>query len=97
MSSIDASIRGFLLRFDFLRLLIGGPIRITRYHRDPENTKKSIDDEGYFHTGDVAAIDNAGRLKIVDRIKNVMKLSQGFVNPQYQVWLVMVLTRFRLR
>ena len=50
---------------------------ISRYHRDPENTKKSIDEDGWFHTGDIAAIDNAGRVKIVDRIKNVMKLSQG--------------------
>jgi long-chain acyl-CoA synthetase len=58
-------------------LLIGGPILISRYHRDPENTKKSIDEDGWFHTGDIAAIDHAGRVKIVDRIKNVMKLSQG--------------------
>lgn len=58
-------------------LLIGGPIRLSRYHRDPENTKKSIDEDGYFHTGDIASIDNAGRVKIIDRIKNVIKLSQG--------------------
>jgi long-chain acyl-CoA synthetase len=50
---------------------------ISRYHRDPENTKKAIDEDGWFHTGDIAAIDHVGRVKIVDRIKNVMKLSQG--------------------
>lgn len=58
-------------------ICIGGPILMSRYHRDLENTKKVIDEDGFFHTGDIGSIDSAGRLRIVDRIKNVMKLSQG--------------------
>lgn len=38
-------------------------------HTDPENTKKTIDSEGWVHTGDVAAIDYAGRFVIIDRVK----------------------------
>lgn len=51
---------------------------ITRYHKDEENTKKAIDGDNWFYTGDIAEIDSVGRIKIVDRIKNVMKLSQGY-------------------
>lgn len=44
---------------------------------DPENTNNSVDNEGWFHTGDVAEFDSCGRVKIIDRVKNIMKLAQG--------------------
>lgn len=39
------------------------------FHIDPENTKSTVDEEGFIHTGDVGEIDSFGRLKIIDRVK----------------------------
>jgi len=58
-------------------LCVRGPVCFSRYYRDEKNTKDTIDSEGWLHTGDVAEIDTAGRFKIIDRIKNIMKLAQG--------------------
>ncbi|KZT11408.1 acetyl-CoA synthetase-like protein [Laetiporus sulphureus 93-53] len=47
------------------------------YFKDEKNTVSTIDEEGWTHTGDVGQFDECGRLKIVDRVKNIMKLAQG--------------------
>ena len=49
------------------------------YYKNDEETNKSFDEDGFFHTGDVGRIySNLGNgLKIVDRVKEIFKLSQG--------------------
>ena len=47
------------------------------YLDDPEATSAAIDSEGWLHTGDVGAIDEAGNLTITDRLKD-MYISGGF-------------------
>jgi len=58
-------------------ILVRGDNCFTTYYKDEKNTKETVDDEGWIHTGDVGAIDEYGRFKIIDRVKNIMKLAQG--------------------
>jgi acyl-CoA synthetase (AMP-forming)/AMP-acid ligase II len=69
---------GFELRIgDQDELLVRGPNVMLGYLGDPEATAAAIDAEGWLHTGDVGALDDAGYLTITDRLKD-MYISGGF-------------------
>ena len=64
-------------------LLVRGPCLFREYYKNPEENKKTIDADGWFHTGDICEIDSMGRFKIIDRKKNVLKLAQGeYISPE---------------
>ena len=57
-------------------LMIRGPI-FTRYRGDPQRTHDAFDADGWLHSGDVAAVDEDGYFKIVDRKKDIIINSAG--------------------
>ena len=57
-------------------------ISITPHTRDPERTASVMDEDGWFHTGDVGEFLPNGTLRIIDQKKLVFKLSRGeYVAP----------------
>jgi long-chain acyl-CoA synthetase len=58
-------------------LLLKGPSIMRGYHHQPELTAEAIDQDGWFHTGDIAKIDDKGQVYITGRIKNMIVLSGG--------------------
>lgn len=64
-------------------ILAKGPNIMLGYYKAPDLTKEVIDDEGYFHTGDIGYVDKDGFLKITDRKKEMFKTSGGkYIAPQ---------------
>jgi long-chain acyl-CoA synthetase len=58
-------------------VLVRGPMLLKEYYKRPDATAESIDAEGYFHTGDAGFFDESRQLKIIDRAKDVGKLTTG--------------------
>ncbi len=58
-------------------LLLKGPSIMMGYHNQPELTASVITEDGWFHTGDIAKIDDKGQVYITGRIKNLIVLPGG--------------------
>ena len=62
-------------------LCIRGPQVMQGYWQREEATAKVIDSDGWFHTGDVAIMDEKGYFTIVDRLKDMILVSGFNVYP----------------
>lgn len=79
IASVGKPIKSFEAKTDSEtgELLLRGPSVMKGYHNQPELTKEVIDEDGWFHTGDIAEIKNGGHIYITGRIKNMIVLSGG--------------------
>lgn len=62
-------------------LLAKGPQVAMGYLNNVKATRETFDEEGYLRTGDAAVVDECGRVEIVERIKEMIKVNGVQVAP----------------
>ncbi|KAL0230163.1 hypothetical protein PCE1_003725 [Barthelona sp. PCE] len=69
--------------WEYGEVLVKGPNIFKGYYKNPEATAKAVNEDGYYHTGDIGAFDEDGNLHIIDRISSIFKSPQGeFICPE---------------
>lgn len=65
-------------------ILVRGGMVMRGYYKKPQETAAAFTADGFLKTGDAGKIDEQGQLYITDRIKELMKTSNGkYIAPQY--------------
>jgi long-chain acyl-CoA synthetase len=83
--TVGPAVKGVELKFTPSReLVIRSPGLFKEYYKNPQATLEAKDAGGWFHTGDAGYFDADGHVKIIDRVKDVGKLSDGTLfAPKY--------------
>ncbi len=62
-------------------LCVRGYATMQGYYKRPEATAEAIDDDGWFHTGDVATVRDDGSVRFLGRYKDMLKVGGENVDP----------------
>lgn len=78
VGSVGRALAGVELKIaDDGEICTRGPHVMLGYYNKPQDTKDCIDKDGWFLTGDIGSIDSEGYLKITDRKKELLVMSNG--------------------
>ncbi|KAJ1987992.1 hypothetical protein GGI25_004681 [Coemansia spiralis] len=84
LPNIDAKVTsdsGDLKIGEIGELCFRGPNIMAGYLNNPEETQRSIDQDGFFHTGDIGYIDSHRHVYLTDRKKELIKFNGFQVAP----------------
>ncbi|GFT91409.1 long-chain-fatty-acid--CoA ligase 5 [Nephila pilipes] len=83
MKVVDVPEMGYFSKNSTGEVCLKGYNLMKYYLKDPKRTAETVDSEGWLHTGDIGMWLPNGTLKIIDRKKNILKLSQGeYIAPE---------------
>ena len=85
LRSVGRPMEGVELRIsNDQEILIRGPLCFDHYYERSEETKKAIDDKGWYYSGDAGYLDEDGYLFYIDRVKEMAELADGTkYSPQF--------------
>jgi fatty-acyl-CoA synthase len=67
---------------------IRGYCTFTRYYKSPEKTAEALDEEGWFHSGDLISIDPDGQLMFHGRLRDMLKVGgENVAAVEIETWL----------
>ena len=80
--TVGPALPGVELRIaDDGEILIRTVTNFAGYYKDEAATREILDDEGWLHSGDIGHLDEAGNLKITDRLKDMFIVGGFNVSP----------------